>query len=124
MAGSKRKTRGYSIRITKILKIRAGFFELCDKCQVAHEGTDFKEKIRTKREFYEYVRDHRKVLRVSEEQVNHMEASLIALEKSDAEVDRAHARLTKSKRAAEKAKQDYYDLLLKEPPTGKKRLKH
>jgi hypothetical protein len=123
MAG-KRKTRGFSIRITKILKIRAAFFELCDRCQAAHEGTDFKEKIRTKREFYEYTSKHRKVLRVSEEMVNGLKASLIALEKSDAEVDRAEARLAKAKREAEKSRQEYYQVLLEEPPTGKKRIEH
>ena len=105
-------------------KIRADFFELFDKCQAAHEGTNFKEKIKTKREFYEYTRKHRRILGVSDEQVADLEASLIALEKSDAKVDRAEAELAKAKRAAEKSRQDYYDALLVEPPTGKKRLNH
>jgi len=121
MAVSKRKTRGFSL---KRKKIRDDFFELFDRCQEAHEGTDFKEKLKTKREFYEYTSKYRKALGVSDEKVNRLKASLIALEKSDAEVDRAEARLAKAKRDAEKSKQDYYDALLKEPPTGKKRLKH
>ena len=121
MAVSKRKKRGFSLRRRKI---RDDFFELFDRCQAAHEGTDFKEKIKTKREFYEYTRKHRRVLGVSEEQVNGLKASLIALEKSDAEVDRAEANLARAKRDAEKSRQAYYDALLEEPPTGKKRINH
>jgi hypothetical protein len=108
----------------EILKIRAGFFELCDRCQEAHEGTDFKEKIKTKREFYEYTSKHRKTLRVSDEVVDNLKAGLIALEKSDAEVDLAHARLAQAKRDAEASRQKYYQALLEEPPTGKKRIEH
>ena len=118
---SKRKKRGFSLMRRKI---RADFFELFDRCQAAHEGTDFKEKIKTKREFYEYTSKHRKILRVSEETVSELKAKLIALEKSDAKVDRAEANLAKAKRDAEKSRQDYYDELLKEPPTGKKRVEH
>jgi hypothetical protein len=121
MGDSKRKKRCFSLRKKRI---RDGFFELCDKCQAAHEGTDFKEKIRTKREFYEYTKKHRRILRIPEEQVNQLEASIIALEKSDAKVDRAEAELKRAKRAAEKSRQAYYDALLEEPPTGKKRLNH
>jgi hypothetical protein len=121
MAVSKRKKRGFSLMRRKI---RQGFFELFDRCQAAHEGTDFKEKLRTKKEFYEYTRRYRRVLGVSEDMVNDLKEKLIALQKSDAEVDRAEAALARAKRDAEKSRQEYYDALLKEPPTGKKRLEH
>jgi hypothetical protein len=118
---AKRKKWGFSLTRKKI---RDDFFALCDKCQAAHEGTNFKEKIKTKKEFYEYTKKHRKILGISVEQVKGLEASLIALLESDAKVDRAEAELAKAKRDAEKSKQEYYDALLKEPPTGKKRLEH
>lgn len=121
MAVSKRKKRGFSLRRRKI---RADFFELFDRCQAAHEGTDFKEKIKTKREFYEYTSKHQRILGVSDEQVSGLKASLLALEKAEAKVDRAEAELARAERAAEKSRQDYYDALLEEPPTGKKRLNH
>ena len=118
---SRRKVRGVSITRRKI---RDKFFELVDRCQEAHEGTDFKEKLRTKKEFYEFTSRYRRILGVSDEQVNGLKKSLTALQKSDAEVDRAEAALAKAKRVAEKSRQDYYDALLKEPPTGKKRFNH
>lgn len=105
-------------------KIRDGFFELVDRCQAAHEGTDFKEKIKTKKEFYEYTKKHRRVLRVSDEMVKDLEDSLNALLESNAKVVRIEAELAKAKRAAEKSRQAYYDALLEEPPTGKKRISH
>ncbi|HLM00115.1 MAG TPA: hypothetical protein VK400_03605 [Pyrinomonadaceae bacterium] len=108
----------------KVKKIVAEFFALFDRCEKVSESKDFKEKIKTRREFCEYVSKHRKVLGISDEKVKELEAGLAALEKSDANVKRLEARLAEARRAARQSEQKYYDALLVEPPTGKKRISH
>jgi phosphoglycerate-specific signal transduction histidine kinase len=98
-------------------KIVAEFLALHDKCEEANRTGDFKEKIKSRREFCEYASKYRKILKLSDEQVNDLKASLTELEKSNAEVDRLQTRLAK-------ARLRYYDSLLEIPPTGKKRINH
>lgn len=98
-------------------KIVAEFLALHNKCEEANKTGDFKEKIKSRREFCEYADRHRKILEISDEQVNELRASLNALEKSDTAVDRLQAKLAR-------AKLEYYDTLLEISPTGKNRINH
>jgi hypothetical protein len=108
----------------KIKKIVAEFFALFDRYEEAFQSEDIKETIKRGREFCEYTSKNRKVLGLSDEQVDELTAKLDEVEKKDAEADRAEAALAKSRRAAEQSRQKYYQALLEEPPTGKKRINH
>lgn len=110
--------------LKKVLKIKEGLDSAYHKYQEAVKTDDEIIILKYLREFSEYLLKHRKLFQFSEEEINGINKTLNEYEEAVIKVQKAGAAAAEAHRNYEETKGKFFEEVLKQPPSGRKRTKH